>query len=74
MKAGKIVIPDIRRMKMEMIKGKKSYIVALLMILVGVVNMVSGDASGMQMVMDNALVLLNGAGLMALRAGVENSA
>ena len=57
-----------------MLKGKKSYIVAILMLAVGVVNMLTGDAVGMQMVMDNAMVLLNGAGLMALRAGVDKAA
>jgi hypothetical protein len=57
-----------------MLKGKKSYIVAILMLAVGVVNMLTGDAGGMQMVMDNAMVLLNGAGLMALRAGVDKAA
>jgi hypothetical protein len=57
-----------------MLKGKKSYIVAILMLAVGVVNMLTGDASGTQMVMDNAMVLLNGAGLMALRAGVDKAA
>jgi hypothetical protein len=57
---------------MGLLSGKKSYIIAVLMLIVGGVNMLSGDASGMQMIMDNAMILLNGAGLAAIRAGVSN--
>ncbi len=59
---------------MDMLKGKKTYIIAVLMLAVGVVEMLTGEAAGMQMVMDNALVLLNGAGLATLRAGVAKTA
>jgi hypothetical protein len=54
-----------------MLQGKKTYIVAALMIVVGVLNALSGDASAMQGVMDNAMILLNGFGFAALRMGVK---
>ena len=53
---------------MEKLKGKKTYIIAALMVLVGVINMATGDASGMAMITDNMEVLL-GLGLAALRDG-----
>ncbi len=56
---------------MEFLHGKKTHLVAALMVMVGVINMLTGDASGMQMVMDNAMILLSGFGLSALRAGVS---
>jgi hypothetical protein len=56
---------------MNILVGKKSFIVAALMLAVGLVNMLTGDASGMPMIMDNAMILLNGFGLAALRAGVS---
>ena len=53
--------------------GYKSYIVAGLLALVGIINGLTGDASGWQAVMDNALIILNGLGLATLRAGVAKS-
>jgi hypothetical protein len=54
-----------------MLKGKKTYIVASLMLLVGVVNMLTGDAAGgLDLVWEQAQVILAGLGFAALRAGV----
>lgn len=58
---------------MEFLSGKKTYIIATLMILMGLVNALTGDASAWQGILDNALVLLNGLGLASLRAGVAKS-
>jgi len=58
---------------MEGLAGKKTYLIAALMCAVGVINMLTGDASGMQMVMDNAMTLLAGLGLGTLRAGVKKA-
>lgn len=52
---------------MEMLKGKKTYIIAFLMVLVGAINMATGDASGIDMIKDNMEVLI-GLGFAALRA------
>jgi len=49
-----------------MLQGKKTYIVAALMCLVGIVNMMSGDASGWAMISENSEILM-GLGLAALR-------
>ena len=51
---------------MDALKGKKTYIIAFLMVLVGAINMFTGDASGMAMISENMEVLL-GLGLAALR-------
>lgn len=55
---------------MDFIKGKKTYLVAGLLILVGLVQALSGEASAWQGVLDNVLILLNGLGLGFLRAGI----
>ena len=52
---------------MDALKGKKTYIVAFLMCLVGAINMYTGDASGLEMIKDNMEVLV-GLGFAALRA------
>lgn len=59
---------------MEFLSGKKTYIVAFLMIVLGIVNMATGDASGWAMVADNAMVLLEGLGFATVRAGVAKLA
>jgi len=51
---------------MSMLKGKKTYIIAFLMVVIGVINMATGDASGMAIISENMEVLL-GLGLAALR-------
>jgi hypothetical protein len=55
---------------MEMLKGKKTYIVAFLMVLVGLVQALSGEGDALQGILDNAMILLSGLGFGALRAGV----
>jgi|6_EtaG_2_1085325.scaffolds.fasta_scaffold00486_15 hypothetical protein len=57
---------------MDFIKGKKTYLVAALLVLVGLVNALSGEIGAWQGVMDNALILLNGLGLGFLRAGIAS--
>ena len=53
------------------LKGKKSYVVSFLLMAVAVVNFLVGDASLSELLSDpNLLILLNGAGLGALRAGM----
>ena len=52
------------------LQGKKTYIVATLLVAVAVVNFLAGDAGLTDVLSDpNLLVLLNGLGLGALRAG-----
>jgi|TARA_Y100000310_G_scaffold263133_1_gene273156 hypothetical protein len=55
---------------MEFLRNKKTNIIALLMVVVGVVQGLTGDVAAWQGVMDNAVLILNGLGLGALRAGV----
>ena len=50
--------------------GKKTYIIAAAMLVVGVVNMLTGEATGWAMIMENSEILLEGLGLGALRKGV----
>lgn len=56
---------------MDFLSGKKTYIVASLMVLIGLVNALTGDSGAWKGIMDNAMILLNGFGFAALRAGVE---
>ena len=53
---------------MEWLQGKKTYIVAALMFIVGVVEGLTGG--GWSGVVENLYVLLNALGLGTLRAGV----
>ena len=56
----------------EYLKGKKTYIVAALLVLVSLVNFLSGDIPLNEFLAGaDLLVLLNGAGLAALRAGIK---
>ena len=55
---------------MSFLSGKKTYIISVLMILVGIVQGLTGEVGAWQGVLDNALIILNGLGLSALRAGV----
>lgn len=57
---------------MSWLSGKRTYIVAALMVLIGLVNGLTGEAGAWQGVVDNALVILNGLGLGALRVGIAN--
>lgn len=56
---------------MEFLKGKKTFIIAFLMVAVGVVEGLTGGGWGG--VMDQLPIILNGLGLGALRAGVAKS-
>lgn len=57
---------------MSFIKGYKTYIIAFLMVLVAVVNFITGDLGLVEFLNSpDILVLLNGLGLGALRAGVS---
>lgn len=53
---------------LDWLSGKKTYIVSFLLVLVGIIEGLTGG--GWQGVLDNALVILNGIGLGTLRAGV----
>lgn len=55
---------------MEFLKGKKTYIVAALMLLAGIVEGLTGG--GWEGMLANAQVILNGLGLMTLRAGIKS--
>lgn len=53
-------------------KGKKTYIIATLLFLVGAVNFITGDLGLTDLMSDpNTLIMLNGVGLFTLRAGVS---
>ena len=54
----------------NILPGYKTYIVAVLMMITGVVNIMSGDMTGWQAIAHNGNLLLEGAGFMALRIGV----
>lgn len=59
---------------MAFLSGKKTYIIAALLSIIGLINVVTGDTTLVQFLNDpNLLVLLNGLGLAALRAGVAKS-
>ena len=54
------------------LKGKKTHIVAFLLVLVAAVNLYNGDIALEAFLGDpNLLILLNGLGLSALRAAVD---
>jgi len=57
---------------MKFIKGYKSYIIATLLVLVSLINMLTGDLTIAQALQDpNLLILLNGLGVAALRNGLS---
>lgn len=54
------------------LSGRKTYLVASLMVLISIVNIVSGDMSFSDLLKSEDIwVLLNGVGLGSLRAGVN---
>jgi hypothetical protein len=55
----------------EFLKGRKTYIIAFLMVLIGVVEGFTGG--GWSGVWSNVEIILNGFGLGALRAGVAKT-
>lgn len=56
---------------MNVLSGYKTYIVSALMVLVGLVNVLTGDVSGWDTISNNGQLLLEGLGIAALRAGVS---
>jgi hypothetical protein len=56
----------------SVLKGKKTYIISILLVSISVVNLLVGDLSLQEFLRDpNLLVLLNGLGLAAMRNGIE---
>ena len=52
--------------------GKKTYIIAGLMVVVALINLISGDISLIQFVQDpNLILILQALGISFLRAGVS---
>jgi hypothetical protein len=58
---------------MDALKGKKTYIIAFLMVVIGAINMITGDATGMAMITEHGQVLLTGLLGATIRSGVANS-
>ena len=58
---------------MSFLSGKKTYIIAALMVAVGIVQGLTGEVAAWQGVIDNALIILNGVGFAAIRAGVAKA-
>ena len=59
---------------MNFLSGYKTYIVAVLMLGVALVNVVTGDASAMAGVVENAQLILEGLGFATVRAGIAKGA
>jgi len=56
---------------MDWLKGKKTYIVAILMVLVSVVKLLTGDMNVVEFFSSEYLLfLISGLGLGSLRAGI----
>lgn len=55
---------------LNFLPGKKTYIVAAAMMVVGVVNMLTGDATGWAIIADNFQIIGEGLGFMAVRKGI----
>lgn len=56
------------------LSGKKTYVISVLMILIGLVKLIVGDISLLDFIMsDDIMFILGGAGLGAVRAGVTKS-
>lgn len=59
---------------MKFLAGKKTYIIAVLMVLIGAVNLATGDLTLTAFLNSpDVLMGLNGLGLAALRAGLKKS-
>lgn len=57
---------------MSFLKGYKTYIIAILLVLVAIVNILVGDLSMMEFLTDpSLLILLNGLGIGSLRAALK---
>lgn len=57
---------------LDWLPGKKTYIIAAAMLVVGIVNMLTGETTGWAMIMENSEILLEGLGLAGLRKGVAS--
>ena len=56
----------------EFLKGRKSYVIAILMVLAGLVQFLTGDITLAELLQgEHARIILEGLGLAALRAGVS---
>ena len=56
---------------MEILRGRKTYIIAALMVAIGLINGLTGDASGWTTVWGELQTILTGFGLAGLRAGIN---
>ena len=60
---------------MDWLKGKKTHIIATLMVLVSIVKLAAGDMSFAEFFAGNDInTMLQGFGISALRAGMANAA
>ena len=60
---------------MNWLNGKKTYIIATLMVLVSLVKLITGDMTFADFFSSNDInVLLQALGISALRSGISNSA
>ena len=63
-----------KRSVMDWLKGKKTHIIATLMVLVSLVRLMAGDTSFAEFFTSNDInLLLEGLGIGALRAGMANT-
>ena len=54
----------------NILPGMKTHVVAILMVIVGIMEVMQGTQSGWLAIADNANLILNGLGLSALRIGI----
>lgn len=54
----------------KILPGMKTHIVAMLAIVIGIIEVVTGNATGWHAIVDNANLLLGGLGLSTLRIGI----
>lgn len=58
----------------NLLSGRKTYIVSTLMIIIGLVNFLTGDITLVEFLnTDDIVIILNGLGLGFLRAGVDKA-
>lgn len=55
---------------MKFLRGYKTYIIAGLMVCVGLVKVFTGDASALAGLVENAQLILDGAAFATVRAGI----
>ncbi len=59
---------------MKFLRGYKTYIIAGLMVGIGLVKVFTGEASAMEGLIENVGLLLEGAGFATVRAGIAKVA